>query len=43
MTITLEKIETQQKELDGKEKEVAKAKHARYDISVKETEESLRA
>ena len=43
MAIAREKIEAQQKEFESKEETIAKAEQARYDVGVKETEETLRA
>ena len=43
MAIAYEKIEVQQKELEGKKEAIAKVKQAGYDVGVKETEETLKA
>lgn len=43
LAIALEKIESQQKELERKELVVAQAKWVEYDVGVKETEENLKA
>ena len=42
MAIACEKIEVQQKELEGEEA-IAKVEQVGYDVGVKETEETLRA